>query len=233
MKDFIISPPFGNFVTHPKCISIMGTYTLNRRGGWLKKIYRAILTIRPIKNGWINNIGLQNPGIKSVRKFHPDKIYSIAAIEIKEWDELISLIPKETKLELNLSCPNVHQKTVITDKQIRTYLNNYDFVIFKLSPIKEIHSEIDRLINLGVEYVHIANAFPTDKGGESGGRLKEFSIKVIKETKNKYPSIKVIGGGGIYSFEDVAAYKNAGADYFSLASIWFNPLKAIQLLKQI
>src|SRR5258708_31459303 len=68
MKKFIISPPFGSFITHEKCTSVLGTYTLNQRGGWLKKIYRAMLTVRPIKNGRVNNIGLQNSGIKSVRR---------------------------------------------------------------------------------------------------------------------------------------------------------------------
>ncbi len=233
MKDFVISPPFGNFIRHGICTSIMGTYTLNKRGGWLKKIYRAILTIRPIKNGWVNNIGLQNPGIKSIKKFDHNKIYSITAIEPGEWDELIVCIPKETRLELNLSCPNIHQKTLIADEQIKTYLNKYDFVIFKLSPTDQIYEEIDRLVSFGAKYIHIANTLAVQKGGESGERLKFFSLKAIINVRKKYPNLKIIGGGGIYSKEDIELYKKAGADYFSLASVWLNPYKAMRLLKQI
>src|SRR3989338_10749065 len=105
MKSFLISAPFGNYITHKKCTSVCGTYTLHKRGTWIKRLYRAIKTIRPIKNGWVNNMGLQNPGINSIKKFDPEKIYSITAIEGEEWDGLINLIPKEIAVELNLSCP--------------------------------------------------------------------------------------------------------------------------------
>ncbi len=211
----------------------MGTYTLNKRGGWIKKIYRVILTVRPINNGWINNIGLQNPGIKSIKKFYSNKIYSIASIEIEDWYELIEYIPKEAKLELNLSCPNVHQKTVITDDQIKSYISKYNFIIFKLSPTNEIYTEIDKLVNLGAKYIHIANTLPVEKGGESGERLKFFSLKTIINVRKKYPNLKIIGGGGIYLKEDIESYKKAGANHFSIASVWFSPLRAIRLLKQV
>lgn len=232
MKDFLISAPFGNYITHSKCTSVCGTYTLYKRGCWIKRLYRVLMTIRPIKNGWVNNIGLQNPGIKSIKKFYPGKIYSIAAIQAEEWDELIDIIQKDSTVELNLSCPNIEQKIDIDDYQVTAYIKKFPVVIFKLSPIKEIYNQVDRLVNLGAQYLHIANTLPTNKGGESGERLKIFSLEAIKNVKKKYPSIKIVGGGGIYSVRDVELYKNAGADYFSLATIWFNPLKAIRLLKK-
>lgn len=233
MKDFLISPPFGNFISHSKCTSVIGTYTLHQRGGWLKKLYRALLTIRPAKGGWVNNIGLQNPGIKSVKKFNPSKIYSITAIETKEWDELFKYIPENTLIELNLSCPNIKQKTIIEDEQIRNCLNKFPNAIFKLSPTEEIYNQIDKLISRGAQYIHIANTLPTSRGGESGIRLKEFSLNAIRKTREKYPNIKIIGGGGIYSQKDLDLYKKAGANYFSLASIWFNPIRACILLRNM
>lgn len=232
MKNFIISPPFGNFINHSKCTSIVGTYTLHKRGGWIKKLYRTILTVRPIRNGWVNNIGLQNPGIKSVKEFDPEKIYSIAVIESEEWDELINYIPPEITVELNLSCPNIDRESDIQDDQVVAYIKKFSLVIFKLSPTNEIYNQADRLVSLGAKYLHIANTIPTSRGGESGKRLKDFSIQTIKVVKNKYPDIKIIGGGGIYSNKDVELYKNARADYFSLASIWFKPWKAFTLLRR-
>lgn len=232
MKKILISAPFGNYITHDKCTSICGTYTLYKRGTWIKRLYRAIATIRPIKNGWVNNIGLQNPGIKSVRIFNPQKIYSVTAIQPKEWDKLIDYIPEETTVELNLSCPNIEQKTDMRDQQVIAYINKFPIVIFKLSPTKEINNQVDRLICLGAKYIHIANTIPVKRGGESGERLKIFSLESIKNVRHKYPDLKIIGGGGIYSDKDVELYKNAGANYFSLATVWFNPWKAIQLLKK-
>lgn len=232
MKDFLISPPFGNHITHSKCTSVYGTYTLYKRGTWIKRLYRAITTIRPVKNGWVNNIGLQNPGIRSVETFDPERIYSIAAIQSEEWDGLLSCIPKETTIELNLSCPNIDQKSNVSNEQVIAYIKKFPIVIFKLSPTNQIYSEIDKLVNLGAQYIHIANTLPVSKGGESGERLKEFSLKTIRDIREEYQNIKIIGGGGIYSDKDVKLYKNAGADHFSLATIWFKPWKAIRLLKK-
>lgn len=233
MKSFLISAPFGNYITHSKCTSVCGTYTLYKRGSWIKRLYRAVTTIRPTKNGWVNKIGLQNSGIRSVKTFDPQKIYSITAIQPEEWDGLINLIPKEIGVELNLSCPNIEQKPDISDQQITSYLNKFPVVIFKLSPTNEIYNQADRLVNLGAHYIHIANTLPTNEGGESGERLKDFSLKTIKNIRGKCPNIKIIGGGGIYSAKDVELYKNAGADYFSLATIWFKPWKAVKLLREL
>lgn len=233
MKSFLINAPFGNYITYRKCTSICGTYTLYKRGNWVTRLYRALATIRPIKNGWVNNIGLQNPGIKSIVNFNTNKIYSITAIQPEEWDDLIDYIPKGINLELNLSCPNLKQKSEINDEQAIAAINKFQIVIFKLSPTSEIYNQIDRLVSLGAQYIHIANTIPTSRGGESGGRLKEFSLQTIKNTRNKYPHIKIIGGGGIYSYADVELYKNAGADYFSLATIWFKPWRALKLLRRL
>lgn len=231
MRTFLIGAPFGTYISHNKCTSVCGTYTLYKRGGWPKRLYRVLTTIRPIKNGWVNKMGLQNPGIGSIKTFNPQKIYSIAAIEIADWDGLIDYIPNDISVELNLSCPNIERKTVINDRQVTTFLNKFPIVIFKLSPTNEIYTQIDRLMNLGAKYLHIANSIPTNRGGESGERLKAFSLITIREVRKKYPNVKIIGGGGIYMTEDIELYKNFGADYFSLATIWFNPLKANQLLK--
>ena len=232
MKDFFIGAPFGNYITHRKCTSVCGTYTLHRRGNWFTRFYRAIKTVRPIKNGWVNNIGLQNKGIKSVKNFHIEKIYSITAMQPKEWGQLINIIPSGVMVELNLSCPNIDQKPSIDDYQVSTYVKKFPIVIFKLSPTAEIYNQIDRLINLGAQYLHIANTFSGSKGGESGQRLKEFSLKVIMNVRVKYPNIKIIGGGGIYSNKDVELYRKVGANYFSLATIWFKPWKAVSLLRK-
>lgn len=158
-----------------------------------------------------------------------NSVIGIVQRKIVHADKLIDYIPKEIMVELNLSCPNI-EKTEISDSQVSTYLNKFPIIIFKLSSTKEIYDHIDRLVSLGAQYLHIANTLPTNKGGESGERLKVFSLETIKNVREKYPNIKIIGGGGIYSSEDVKLYKNAGADYFSLATIWFKPWKAVQLL---
>ncbi len=233
MKDILISPPFGNYISHKKCTSICGTFTYHERGSYLSKIYRILKTVRPIRGGWVNCIGLQNPGIHSIKKFDPKKVYSIAAIEQEEWDKMFNFIPKTAQLEINMSCPNMGNNVDMTDDQVIKYMSKYSLIIFKLSPVESVFREIDKLYELGVTHFHIFNTIPTTKGGESGDRLKKYSLETIPKICNKYPQIKIVGGGGIYSKEDIELYKKAGADYFSIASIFFSPIKAYSLLRKI
>ena len=65
-----ISPPFGNYILTDKTISIKGSYTLYPRHGLLGRIIKT-LRYSPTNNGWINQIGLRNPGIDyAIQDFH-------------------------------------------------------------------------------------------------------------------------------------------------------------------
>ena len=102
-----ISAPFGNYLTHKNATSVIGTFTLNKRSGLLMQM---IKTLRySFKDGcWYNALGLRNPGIlDGIGKYKPNNILSIAAIDEGDWHELEHLIPKDIKLELNISCPNI------------------------------------------------------------------------------------------------------------------------------
>ena len=56
-----ISPPFGNYINLPKTTPIRGSFTLNERKGKWKQIFKTLRYIPGV--GWINKIGLRNPGI--------------------------------------------------------------------------------------------------------------------------------------------------------------------------
>jgi len=103
MKPLIISPPFGNYINVDWATSVAGTYTVNRRGGL---IWSTIKTLRPSRYGWVNRVGLRNPGINSV-KFNQDKIYSVTGFDDDEWKYLLDAMPKGLMVELNIGCPNV------------------------------------------------------------------------------------------------------------------------------
>ena len=59
---FFISPPFGNYINLPHTTSIKGSYALEPRSGLLPQILKT-LRYSFQHNGWINKIGLRNPGI--------------------------------------------------------------------------------------------------------------------------------------------------------------------------
>lgn len=178
-------------------------------------------------------MGLQNAGIASIESFSPGFIYSVAAIEPKEWDELIAYITADARIELNVSCPNLAHKTRISDKQAVRYLEKFPDAIFKLSPTDDIVVEADRLARLGARFLHVANTLPTPRGGESGAKLRAVSIKAAQAIHFAHPNITIIGGGGIYAREDIEAYRDAGATHFSLATIWMYPPRALRLLRDL
>ncbi len=221
-----ISPPFGNYITHKNAISIAGSYTLNPRPGLF---LQTVKTLRPIKNGWVNKIGLRNCGIKNV-DFDDKKVYSLAALERNDWIEFIDIVPETVYgVELNISCPN--EDTAAIEGILGEYTQKYSFVSIKLPPDLNAQHYINFGIRHGASCFHLCNTMPGPGGGESGQRLKKYSLALITFIRKYFGNdFEIIGGGGIYSLEDMIEYKQTGANHFSTATVWFNPLKAKKML---
>ena len=229
-KRIIISPPFGNHLNFDWATSVSGTFTLERRSGLIKQ---TIKTIRPIKNGWVNRIGFRNKGLKNVRTFSNDRIYSCTDISCRsDWKEMLDILPDSIMVEINLGCPNV-SRSYITNNILLECNAKFDFVSVKIAPTNEALRYIEFARGNGIRTIHLCNTIPTKRGGESGKRLKELTLPLIEETKKQFPELSIIGGGGIYEPQDVIDYYNAGADYFSLATIFFTPWKVKKVKKQI
>lgn len=222
---FLISPPFGNYIAYPGCVRVFGTFTPQRRPG----LFGAVAsTLRPISGGWVNRIGLRNKGIDAVDFAEPG-IYSIAGLSLPGWRYLLSAIPRRPRqiLELNLSCPNVDDYD-IADTLLREFCERATVTV-KLPPDRRAIGLADRAVEAGARYLHLSNTLPTSRGGESGKRLKRINLPLVEEIAQRHP-VPIIAGGGIYEPQDVRDYANAGAAHFSLATIWFNPLKAHRLI---
>lgn len=222
-----ISPPFGNYIHLPFATSVKGSYTWDPRPGLLKQIVR---TLRPISGGYVNRIGLRNEGIHGV-VFHPHHIYSIVGMNCEDWDNFIEYMPSNLSLEINIGCPNGWQNAM-HDEHIRRIVSRFPQVHFKLPPTITV-TDIDRLIGLGIRKVHLCNTLPTDRGGESGSRLKQVVLPLITETKSTFPHLNIIAGGGIYRRQDGIDYLNAGATGLSLSTVWFNPVRGLYLARQL
>ncbi len=229
MEKIIISPPFSNLRVFKieRTTRILGSYTLNKRSG----LWRVLTTLRKVEGGWTNNVGLRNGGVKSIP--NTEDVISISALEEKDWPELISEITERDKVlgvEINVSCPNAEVKGVSKEivDQLKTH---FSFLIVK-TPHAPPFDLYLRLIDIGVDYLHISNTMPTDKGALSGRPLIERNLEDIRKIKSECQEVKVIGGGGIYDLETVDKYQNAGADHFSLSTILLNPLKARKLVKE-
>lgn len=225
-KRFLISPPFGNWITHQNCTRVMGSYTLQRRGGLL---LRVLKTLRPLRDGWVNDIGLRNPGIRSVTRFRHDRIYSLVGLSDAEWDGMLGLFPAFQRIELNLGCPNVH-KYGILPATLRAY-TRFNPVIAKLPPTLHCVEMADMAVDCGVKALHLSNTLPSERGGISGYPLKRINLTLVSAVRARHPTVPIIAGGGIYNPWDVTDYWYAGADAFSLSTVWFDPWAADSIAK--
>jgi len=224
-----ISPPFGNYINFEKTMPIRGSFTLYPRSGLFTQILKT-LRFSVKKDGWINKIGLRNPGIDyAIKTYKKGEIISIAIID-GHTGRISNKIPEDMDIEINISCPNVEKKKYIYSG-IQCLLNpKRKWCILKLSPTTE-EGDIDMFYKKGFRQFHCSNTImqKCNKcdyvfGGLSGPSVKPYSLDLIRYIKSKYKDTVVIGGGGIRNLKDVEDYREAGADHFSVSSLCFNPI---------
>ena len=230
MQKIILSPPFCNlriFSLFKGATRIVGSYTLEKRPG----LYRVFTRLSKVKHGYINDVGLRNPGI--VKCKNRADIVSIAALKPGDWDLLLDVLETKDKLigvEFNISCPNA--AVLSLSKSVLARANKmFDYVIVKV-PHLISESELDFLLELGDFILHISNTKKVERGGLSGRSLIARNVKYIKYVKEYYPNRQIIAGGGIYDFSVLKVYMRAGADYFSLSTILLNIYKTYKLIKK-
>lgn len=218
-----INPPFSNYFSFDKTISIKGSYTLEPRTGLIIQVLRT-LRYSFEHNGWINKIGLRNPGIDyAIKNYKKNSIVSVAILNKEDIPKLVKKIPDDMNIELNISCPNAEKKMIT--EGIENFLNKKrTWCIIKLSPTTDMKL-VDNYYKQGFRQFHCSNTYPTPTGGLSGKFLIPYSTKLINNIKSKYSDTIVIGGGGITSKEEIEIYKKAGADHFSVSTLFFNPYK--------
>ncbi len=209
-----ISPPFGNYFRYANAISIRGTFTAYPRKGL---VYHTLRSLRPVRGGWRNQIGFRNRGIANVKmSMDFNSVQSICGLSSQEWEILYYMIPQGTKIELNLSCPNVATIS-ISDAQLQMFLHKFPQLIAKVRydiPTKEVK----RIVDMGVMNIHCSNTIPTPKGGISGKPLKTVNLPNIERIAKYSPNL--IAGGGIYSPQDAKDYRDAGANDISISTVY-------------
>lgn len=222
-----ISPPFGNYINLQNIIPIRGSFTLKKRPGKWMQILKT-LRYNFILGGWVNKIGLRNPGIDyAIETYKEGEIISIAILDEKEIKPLENKIPKNMNIELNVSCPNTDKHMI--NKGLKVFLNSKrKWCIIKLPPIN-YEKDFNRYYKEGFRQFHLSNTLPIKEGGLSGPILKPFTSKNIINIRRNYKDCTIIAGGGIRSIKDMNDYKELGANHFSVSSICFNPVSFIFL----
>ena len=196
-------------------------------------------------SGMINAVGMQNPGVDRViseelprlkKCFHKKVIANIGGFSVEEYAECCARIDKEDQvgiIEVNVSCPNVHNgcmsfgtdplgisavtKAVkaVTKKPVYVKLspNVTDIVPLAVAAaeagadgISLINTLLGMRIDLRTKKPVIANKM----GGFSGSAILPVALRMVYQV---YEAVKlpIIGMGGISSARDVVEMMLAGA----------------------
>jgi len=205
----------------------------------------------------INAIGLSNPGVEIEKKeiayaVKNAKIPIIASVyenSPQNFAKVVKIISeaKPAIIELDASCPNVHQEGKMFSsscegaseviKAVKRQVKNIP-VSIKLSPnvpnIGEIAKESQRA---GADCITAINTIPAmmidvyarapalsnKYGGLSGPAIFPAALRCVNEIRNSC-TLPIIGGGGVGSGEDAAAMLMAGANAVSVGTaLWKNP----------
>ncbi|MBR0340135.1 MAG: dihydroorotate dehydrogenase, partial [Alistipes sp.] len=196
-------------------------------------------------SGLINSVGLQNPGVDAViahelpelRKiFRKPIIANISGFSIEEYVECCQKLDKEEQiaiLEVNISCPNVHnggmafgtspESAAAVTKAVKAVTTKPVFI--KLSPnvtdivaiakaCEEAGADGITLINtmLGMR-IDIARRKPVianKMGGFSGAAIFPIAVRMVYQVAHAV-KIPIIGCGGVATAEDVVEMMMAGA----------------------
>ncbi|MBD5147672.1 MAG: dihydroorotate dehydrogenase [Oscillibacter sp.] len=199
--------------------------------------------------GMLNAVGLQNPGIDeviaqevpSIREvFQGPVIANVGGFSLEEYAEnceKLSAVEQVKILEVNISCPNVHQggKNFGSDPESAAAVTravkavSRQPVFMKLSPNVTDIAEIARAcVDAGADGVCLINTLlgmridlKTKKpllanrtGGLSGPAIFPVAVRMVwdvYEAVGKEGNIPIIGCGGVSSARDAAEMMLAGA----------------------
>jgi dihydroorotate dehydrogenase len=232
----IIGAPFGNYLQREGWISTIGTFTPKYRGGLPYRLWRCARTLRYSREnrGWINKLGLPNPGRQWLMT-HPKemtgKIVSLGVAHddtVEDWVRLlIDVGGRDTQplaYEINASCPNEKAGLGMSTLLFEAFscLPNSVPVFVKIPPVN-FEPVVETALAYNLIRFHACNTLPTPRGGLSGPMLRPCVLSAIAYIRKRCAHAAIIAGGGVRCGADASAYYGAGADHVATASAWFNP----------
>ena len=194
-------------------------------------------------SGMLNSVGLQNPGVESFIEHDLPwlltkdvaVIANITGTSVEEYCKMAEVLAPTGVhlLEMNISCPNVHEGGVAfgvkpesvyaITKAVKQFARQP--LIVKLTPnvaditenalaAQEAGADAISLINtltgIAVDVHRRRMILANNTGGLSGPAVKPVALRMVWQCAKKV-SIPIIGLGGIMTGEDAAAFMLCGA----------------------
>lgn len=219
-------------------ISVKGTTREARFGNPTPRIAECA-------SGLINSVGLQNPGIDAVishelpelrKVFHKPIIANISGFSVEEYAHCCSLIDREEQVEIievNISCPNVHNGGMAfgTDPAAAAEVTaavkavTTKPVFIKLSPnVTDITAIaraceaagadgitlINTLLGMRIDTRRRRPVIANKMGGFSGRAIFPIAVRMVWQVAQAC-NVPIMGCGGVSSASDVIEMMMAGA----------------------
>lgn len=212
--------------------------------------------IAEVYGGMLNAVGLQNPGIDTfinrdlpfLKTKDTKIIVNVCGHTMEEYLEVVRRLNTEAVdlLEINVSCPNVHEGGIAFGVDARALEKITSEVkkiakhpiIMKLSPnvtdITEMAkaavsggadalSLINTITGMKIDIEHRKFALANKTGGMSGPAVKPIAVRMVYQVAHAV-DVPVIGIGGIMTADDAIEFIMAGATAVSVGTAnFYNP----------
>lgn len=219
--------------------------------------------------GMINAVGLQNPGVEEVVKhempmlrglYDGPIIANVSGFSVEDYAYACEYINKETDaaiLEVNISCPNVHNGGMAfgTDPAAAAEVTRAvkavttKPVYMKLSPnVTDITAIARACVEAGADGLCLINTMlgmridirrrrpviANRYGGYSGPGIFPVALRMVNQVSKACPGTPIIGCGGIGTALDVVEMMMAGASAVEIgAANLKNPYAAKEIIEAL
>lgn len=248
-------------------INVLGTFSFK---GTTKEARFGNPTprIAECDSGMINSVGLQNPGVDKViseelpklkKCFNKKVIANVSGFSVEEYAYTCERLDKEEQvglLEVNVSCPNVHNGGMsfgtlpesaaevtravkaVTKKPVYIKLSpNVTDIVSIAKACEEAGADgislINTLLGMRIDLKSKKPVIANKMGGFSGSAIKPVAIRMVYQV---YEAVKIpiIGMGGISTAEDVIEMMLAGATGVQVgAANLVNPYCCKEIVEQL
>ena len=219
--------------------------------------------------GMLNAVGLQNPGVDEVIRHEMPAlraiyagpiIANISGFSIDEYAYVCERIDKETDasiLEVNISCPNVHnggmafgtnpEAAAAVTRAVKAVTTKPVFM--KLSPnVTDITAIAKACVEAGADGLCLINTvlgmridikqrkpiLANTYGGYSGPGVFPIALRMVHQVHKACPEIPIIGCGGVSRAEDVIEMMMAGASAVEIgAASLQNPTACREIIENL
>ena len=242
-------------------ISFKGTTAEPRLGNPLPRIAEC-------PNGMINSVGLQNPGLKAVCErelvemaeiYKKPVIANISGFSIEEYVECAKAMDKQPQvgiIEVNVSCPNVHNGGMaygvlpesaaevtravkaVTSKPVYIKLSpNVTDIVAIAKACEEAGADglslINTLLGMRIDINRRKPVIANKMGGFSGPAILPVAVRMVYQV-SKAINIPVIGMGGVSTARDVIEMMMAGASAVQVgAANLVNPYACKEIIEDL